>query len=292
MEIKLFNYCFKVPTTSMFANIDMRHKFRDAINAIRESETDLWVSRFSSYKNTKLTETLMFQMEYKLDKATRERCGCLGYCDYVHDIIIWDCSLIHVKASKEIHFQFTPRHFPSGYTVFHGKIDILNYDLSQIAVNMIKDVDDVLAYINDEYIKKANDVNEKAIEWMSLPDDIIEICAKHGYNVVQDETDDTIANQLMNDNNVLLCFNNTEDEDECLKVEYGDGIWNVCGEGDIIDGIIGMMAHKDDYLTVYFSNTKDMLYGIECIAKIRGLMKTTADEFKNNYKKIRPKYFE
>lgn len=291
MEIKLFDYCFKVPTTSMFANIDMRHKFRDAIDAIRESETGLWVSRFSSYKNTKLTETLTFRMEYKLDKATRERCECLGYCD--HDVIIWECTLIHNKSSKEIQFQYRARKMPVIYYVnFPGKINILNYDLSQITANMIKDVDNVLAYINDTYVQKVNDVNEKAIEWMSLPDDIIETCAKYGYNVVHDDTDDPIANQLMNDNSALLYFYNAEDEDECLSVEYAEGIWNVYGDGHIIDGIIGMMAHKDDYLTVHFKNIKDMLYGIECIAKVRGLMKTTADEFKNNYKKLRPKHFE
>lgn len=290
MEIQLCDYCFKVPTNSMFAKADMRNTFKDAIDAIKASEKDLWTYRFSTYKNTKFTEAMTFRMEYQLDNAASERCNCLDYCS--NGVIIWDCALIHVKASKEVKFQFTPRNFPSGYTVFHGQIDILNYDLSQITVNMIKDVDNVLAYINDAYVQKVNDVNEKAIEWMSLSDDIIETCAKYGYNVVQDESDDPIANQLMDGNNASLCFYNTEDNEECFNIEYDDDIWSVYGDGDIIDGIIGIMAHKDDYLTVYFKNTKDLLYGIECIAKIRGLMKSTADEFKNNYKKLRPKHFE
>lgn len=291
MEIKLFDYCFKVPTTSMFAKRDICNKFNDAIDAIRESETGLWVSCISSYKNTKLTETLTFRMEYKLDKATIERCESLGYCDY--DVIIWECTLIHNKSSKEIQFQYRARKMPVIYYVnFPGKIDILNYDLSQIAVNMIKDVDNVLAYINNAYVQKVNDANEKAIEWMSLQDDIIETCAKYGYNVVPDDTDDSIDNQLMYDNSVSLCFYNAEDNDECFRVVYEDGKWNVSGDGAVIDGIIGMMSHKDDYLTVFFQNTKDVLYGIECIAKIRGLMKSTANEFKNNYKKLRPKNIE
>lgn len=290
MEIKLCDYCFKVPTNSMFAKRDICNKFNDAIDTIKESEKDLWSYYFSNYKNTELSETMTFRMEYKLDAETSKRCDSLNYCR--SDVIIWDCSLIHVKASKEIHFQFTPRHMPSGYTVFHGKIDILNYDLSQIAVNMIKDVDNIFAYINNAYVQKVNDANEKAIEWMSLQDDIIETCAKYGYNVVPDDTDDSIDNQLMYDNSVSLCFYNAEDNDECFSVVYDDGMWNISGDGAVIDGIIGMMAHKDDYLTVFFQNTKDVLYGIECIAKIRGLMKSTADEFKNNYKKLRPKNIE